>query len=92
MNSILKEYENFKEIKINKQKIEEISDIFYSIKNTLKSVQITNFQRYPEIFFSSKELININIIRLISDIRQRRQNQNIIRVKISGKKRRFKRG
>jgi hypothetical protein len=82
LNSILKKNENFKEIKIDKQKIEEISDIFYTIKKNLKSFQENKFQIYPEIFFSSNELKNINIISLISGIRKRRQNQNIIRVKI----------
>jgi hypothetical protein len=82
LNSILKEYENFNEIKIKQQQIEEISDIFYTIKKNLKSFKKNKFHIYPEIFFSSNELKNINIIRLISDIRKRRQNQNIIRVKI----------
>ena len=82
LNSILKEYENFNEIKIKQQQIEEISDIFYTIKKNLKSFIKNKFHIYPEIFFSSNELKNINIISLISGIRKRRQNQNIIRVKI----------
>jgi hypothetical protein len=67
LNSILEKYENFEEIKINKLKIEEISDIFYAIMKTLKSFQENKFQLYPEIFFSLNEFKNIKIVKLISD-------------------------
>ena len=66
-NSILEKYENFEEIKINKLKIEEISDTFYAIMKTLKSFQENKFQLYPEIFFSLNEFKNIKIVKLISD-------------------------
>ena len=54
MNSILEKYENFEEIKINKLKIEEISDTFYAIMKTLKSLQ-ENKQKSPSENLNTKD-------------------------------------
>jgi hypothetical protein len=48
----------------NKEKFEEIVKISNEIRNKLYE---NYFQKYPELFFSSKELENINIIKLIKE-------------------------
>jgi hypothetical protein len=50
---------SFKKIQLTK--IEEIEKIF----NELEMTNQDTFYKYPEIFFSLKELENINIIKLI---------------------------
>jgi len=54
---------SFKKIQLTK--IEEIEKIFNELTNKMKNEN--NFYKYPEIFFSSKELENINIVKLISN-------------------------
>jgi len=64
---------NIEEIEIIKEKIQELDNSYSQYKQLIppfKSNQIEHphpFQNHPEIFFSLKELENINFLKLMSD-------------------------
>jgi len=64
---------SIEEIEIIKEKIQELDNSYSQYKQLIppfKSNQIEHphpFQNHPEIFFSLKELENINFLKLMSD-------------------------